>query len=537
MIRVVIFLVFVGVVALGAGWLADRPGGVEIVWLNYRITTSVAVLVASVALIVAAFMVLWSAFAALVRSPGKVSHYFALREITQGQRAITRGLIAIGAGDARGAAKFSGEAKRLAHDNPLTLLLTAQSAQLSGDRAAAEKVFEQMMARPDLKAIGLHGMFVEARRHNDAVAARALAEEAVAAAPSLGWAGQAVLEFRCASGDWSGAIEALDRNKANGLIDKPAHRRLRAVLLTAQAQNVEPHDRDAAKALALEAAKLAPALVPAAAMAGRFHADANDTRKAARVLETAWKANPHPDIAEAYFNLKPGDSVRDKLVRAQKLAKSQPSHQEAILALARVAIDAQAFDAARAALEPLIAAPTQRVALLMAELEEAEHNDVGRARAWTSRAVHAAHDPAWTADGYVSDTWMPVSPATGRLDAFEWKVPIAELPGSMIADDTADTIIDAALEPPMRAPEVVVMPKEPSASVVASMLVQKRRETNKASPETPPAASRRRPAVSPAPVEAVIPLVHAPDDPGPDAADEVGPLAGPQPEGWLKRFT
>ena len=46
MIRVVIFFLFVGMVALGAGWFADRPGGVEIVWLNYRITTSVAVLAA-----------------------------------------------------------------------------------------------------------------------------------------------------------------------------------------------------------------------------------------------------------------------------------------------------------------------------------------------------------------------------------------------------------------------------------------------------------------------------------------------------------
>jgi HemY protein len=527
MIRVVVFLIFVGVVALGAGWLADRPGGVEIVWLSYRITTSVAVLAAAVVLIVAAFMVLWSVASALIRSPGKVSHYFALRRITQGQRAITRGLIAIGAGDVRGAAKFSGEAKRLAHDNPLTLLLTAQSAQLSGDRAAAEKVFEQMMARPDLKAIGLHGMFVEARRHNDPVAARVLAEEAAKAAPSLGWAGQAVLEFRCAAGDWSGAIEALDRNKANGLIDKVMHRRLRAVLLTAQAQNVAPHDRDAARALVLEAVKLAPDLVPAAAMAGRFHADANDTRKASRVLDTAWKANPHLDIAEAYINLKPGDSVRDKLARAQKLVKSQPGNVEGALALARAAIDAQAFDVARNALAPQIAAPTQRVALLMAELEEAEHNDVGRARAWTARAVHAAHDPAWTADGYVSENWMPVSPATGRLDAFEWRVPIAELPGTARPEIEAEPLIDAVPQSAPVMPEIVTMAPEPVAPKV---------ETPKApKPEVKSAPRARR--VEPAavvPAETIIPLVHAPDDPGPDAADDAAPLAGPKPDNGRK---
>jgi HemY protein len=41
------------------------------------------------------------------------------------------------------------------------------------------------------------------------------------------------------------------------------------------------------------------------------------------------------------------------------------------------------------------------------------------------RSVRAPRDPAWTADGIVSDEWEPVSPVTGRLDAFEWKVPVA----------------------------------------------------------------------------------------------------------------
>ena len=64
--------------------------------------------------------------------------------------------------------------------------------------------------------------------------------------------------------------------------------------------------------------------------------------------------------------------------------------------------------------------------MLMAELEQLE-GDEGRAREWMGRALNAARDPAWTADGFVSDRWLPVSPVTGRLDAFQWKVPVAEL--------------------------------------------------------------------------------------------------------------
>ena len=72
-------------------------------------------------------------------------------------------------------------------------------------------------------------------------------------------------------------------------------------------------------------------------------------------------------------------------------AKAQDVTDEQIKA-ARAAIDATEFVRARAALAPFIAAPTQRVAMLMAELERAEHDDDARAREWTLRAVRAAHD-------------------------------------------------------------------------------------------------------------------------------------------------
>ena len=48
-------------------------------------------------------------------------------------------------------------------------------------------------------------------------------------------------------------------------------------------------------------------------------------------------------------------------------------------------------------------------------------------REWLARATRAPRDAAWVADGLVSDHWMPVSPITGRLDAFVWTVPPATL--------------------------------------------------------------------------------------------------------------
>src|SRR5262245_34183261 len=270
MIRIVIFLAVASLLALGAAWIADRPGEVSITWLGWQIETSIMVATVAFLLVVALAVLLWSLVRALWHSPRSVAGFVRHRRRARGDRAVARGLLAVGAGDLRGARKYAAEAGRLKSGEPLTLLLNAQAAQLAGDRPAADQAFRQMAERAETKLLGLRGLFVEARRREDFSAARGFAEEAVRTAPNLVWAGQAALEFRCASGDWNGALEALDRNYRNKLLDKPAYRRQRAVLLVASALALEDHDRDLARERALEAVKLAPTLVPAAELAGRL---------------------------------------------------------------------------------------------------------------------------------------------------------------------------------------------------------------------------------------------------------------------------
>src|SRR5262245_33980299 len=141
MIRVVFFLLLVGVAALGAAWLADRPGDVSIVWLGYRIDTSVMVLAAAILTLVALAILPWSILGALMRSPRVVSRRVRERRVTRGLAAISHGLVAVGAGDAAAARRYAREAGRLAPSDPLALLLAAQSAQMAGDPASAETAF------------------------------------------------------------------------------------------------------------------------------------------------------------------------------------------------------------------------------------------------------------------------------------------------------------------------------------------------------------------------------------------------------------
>ena len=115
--------------------------------------------------------------------------------------------------------------------------------------------------------------------------------------------------------------------------------------------------------------------------------------------------------------------------------------------MARSALEAREFDRAREALAPLTAErPTMRVCLLMSDLEQAEHGSTGRGREWLARATRAPRDPAWIADGVVSDQWAPISPVTGRLDAFVWQAPpdVLVAPELAMSDDVTAELDDHA---------------------------------------------------------------------------------------------
>jgi HemY protein len=525
MIRVVFFLIVVSLLSLGAAWLADRPGDVVVTWQGLRIETSVMVAIAAALAAMAALAIVFGALRAIVRAPTVLAQRRRRRLGIRALEAISNGLIAVGAGDAGAARRLAAEANQIAPREPLALLLTAQSAQLAGDRDGAEQAFQAMANLPETKALGLRGLFIEAHRRDDAISARGYAEEAARTSLALPWARRAVLEFRCAEGDWTGALALLEQSK--DALGKESYRRQRAVLLTARALATAETDRDAAKADALEAVQLAPTLVPAAALAGRRLAEAGELRKAARIVDKAWQANPHPDLADTYAALRFGDAARDRLVRIEGLAKKVPGHIESALALGRAALDAREFGKARAALARYVAAPSRRVALLMAELERAEHNDEGRARVWLSRALSAGPDPAWTADGYVSDRWLPLSPVSGKLDAFEWRLPLAgsvSTPAPMI--EPQEPAVVAAALPDRRDP----VPDVPSAALPAAAV-----EILPApAPTSTPASAAAEP--TPMKADAIIPVVHAPDDPGTETAEETATPPETEVKGWRRLF-
>lgn len=506
MIRMLVFFAVLLALAFGVATLVETPGHVALTYGGLEYKVSLAKAVALLLAVIVAAMVLWAVLRTLFRLPSLITMSNRMRRRAKGYSAVSRGLVSVGVGDRRAAVRFAGEAERFLGREPMTLLLKAQAAQLAGNRDDAEDAFKRMLDNAETRVLGLRGLYVEARR-NGSETARTYAEEAFRISPAAPWAGEAVLEYRTADRNWRGAMAVVDENASRRAIDRDTAKRQKATLLAAEALEMNERAPDEAFAAASEALKANPGLVPAATLVARRHSAKGDYTKAARVLEAAWKQIQHPDLGEAYLAIRHGDSSHDRLKRARALVKLTPGAREGRLTLAQALLDAREFAEARTELEALVLdLPTARVCRLMAELEDKESGNAGMVRKWLARASHAPRDPAWVADGFVSDHWGPVSPVTGRIDAFEWKTP----PQSI--ESTVRASIDADRDEP---PSVVEIAAPPVVMEAAPLPL---------APEpAPPAAA---PAVAttapPAPDALLAPdepppagLPHLPDDPGP----------------------
>jgi len=338
MFRLIIFLLSTLVVAAGLAWLADRPGTLLITWQDYEIETTVFRAVVLLVMLSAVVVAFWSLLRQLWLSPATVGNVLMKRRQKRGLESLSGGMIAVGAGDRALASRYAAQARKSLPNEPLTHVLRAQAAQLSGDKQTARRIFEAMLNAPDTEQLGLRGLFLEAERVGETEAARQFAERAVRLNPKLGWSVEALFDIQCRQADWEGALETLALARRFGHVEKPVADRRRAVLLAGQSQNTEESDPDKALTLALEAHGLAPDLVPAAAVAGRLLAARGNTPRATKIIQRTWVRSSHPELATAYAYARIGDSPRDRLDRIKQLAALTPNSIEGPIAVATAAI-------------------------------------------------------------------------------------------------------------------------------------------------------------------------------------------------------
>lgn len=427
MIRALWFLLKLAIVIAVAIWLVERPGTVSVNWLGYAIETSftVALLIGLAALGVAALG--YRLIRGVLRTPTRLRRHSRARKRERGYRALTQGMVAVAAGDAPTARKMARKADGLLNEPPLTMLLSAQAAQLQGDERAAREYFTAMLDRPETAFLGLRGLLTQAIKSGDRVEALQLARKARALQPNTPWLLGTLYDLEARSGDWASAEGTLQQAIQAGAIPTEDGRRHRTVLLLERSFEAERRGRgDAALSHAQSAHDLMPDYVPAAARLTRLLVAASKLKPAAKVVERTWRQSPHPDLADAYREVLNGYDPLTRVKLFEKLLAQAPNHAESHIALARIALEAKLWGEARAHLNSALAIePSRRLFRLLAELERSERHDEAAARDWMAKAAAAPADPAWTCGSCnaVSHAWGGLCGHCGAFDSLEWKAP------------------------------------------------------------------------------------------------------------------
>jgi HemY protein len=445
LIKVLAFVAAVVALTFGGAWLMEMSGGAVISVAGNEVTLSPLEMTIGFFLLV---LLLWIALKvfgflfAIIRfingDETAVSRFFTRNRERKGYQALTEGMMALASGEGQLALARATQADRYLDRPDLTNVMIAQAAELAGDRKAAESAYKLLLQDEKTRFVGVRGLMKQKLEDGDSETALKLAEKAFQMKPKHAETQDILLRLQAESHDWAGARATLGAKLKTGTLPRDVHRRRDAVLALSQAADLIADESSIEKREAvIEANKLSPDLIPAAAMAARSYIAQGNARNAARVLTKAWSVQPHPDLAAAFAEIVPDESPHARLKRFEALTKLRPEHPETKMLLAELLIAAEDFPAARRALGDLTETePTARNLTLMAAITRGEGGDEAMVRGWLTRALTASRGPQWVCDacGTVHAAWGPVCSNCHGFDTLSWKTPPAAeftLPGGV----------------------------------------------------------------------------------------------------------
>lgn len=434
--KVVMFVLAIAVLAFGASFLSETGAAMRIMVAGWEFTIGPLhavilglLLFALVWVILKIVGFLAATFRFLNGDDTAISRYFDRNRERKGYKALSEGMMALASGEARLALTRAQTAERLLGKPELTTLLVAQAAEASGDRLRATEAYKTLLQDEATRFVGVRGLLQQKLADGDRELALKLAEKAFELRPRHAETQDVLLRLQSDAGDWSGARATLGAKLKAGTLPKDVYRRRDAVLALQQARTVIDDDASIeAREAAIEANRLSPDLIPAAAMAARGYLAKGDKKNAARVLKKAWEAMPHPDLAAAFAEIEPGETPKDRLARFKALTSLRTDSDETKMLLAELLVAAEDFPAARRALGDVTTRhPTQRSLAVLAAIARGEGAEDSAVRAIVAQAIAAPRGPQWCCDKCqtVRPAWHPVCENCGSFDSLSWREPLA----------------------------------------------------------------------------------------------------------------
>ncbi|MBY6066280.1 heme biosynthesis protein HemY [Leisingera aquaemixtae] len=444
LLKILVFVAIVALLAFGGRLLMETSGGMQITVAGTEYTLSalqsviaLGVLVVGVWLFLKLLSLLVATLHFLNGDETALSRYWDKGRERKGYKALADGLMALASGEGRLALAKAARAEKYLQKPELTDLLVAQAAEMSGDTHKAAEAYKRLLANQPTRFVGVRGIMKQKLSEGDTETARQLAEKALALRPKHEEVQDTLLRLQAQAEDWAGARKTLSTKLKTGTLPRDVFKRRDAVLALSASKGILDEGATVEQQeQAIEANRLSPDLVPAAAMAARAYIAKGKKRPAVRLLKKTWESQPHPDLAHAFAEIEPEETAAERVQRFDQLARIKPLNDETRLVMAELNIVAEDFPEARRWLHDLAKrAPDARALTLMAAIERGEGAGDKVVQGWLAKALTAPRGPQWVCDScnHIHAEWAPVCEHCSSFDTLSWKRPETPEVASMAA--------------------------------------------------------------------------------------------------------
>ena len=446
MIRAFWFAIQIAIVVYAAMWVADRPGTFHIQWLGYEVEAHIGVLLGCLLLLLLFTMVVYRVVLKIISIPAVLRKKTEKRRDEKGLQALTLGLSAVAAGDAKLANYQSYRAQKLLSDQQgLSILLAAQAARLNGDEVAANKAFRRLLENKDTAFLGLRGLLLDALQNNRGADAEKIARKALDMYPKQPWLLRTVFDLEIRKKDWAKAEDILKQARKVKAFSIAECNSMAAAFHMQYAADTSDQ---AAKIKHYAAAlKSDAAFTPAAIALASKYIDLGKIAKARGVIEKTWKIAPHPDLSALWRDCSPyktgKDSVNKRFKHWEKLVSLNPSSYESQISAADAAVNEGLWEHARQYLEAAQKIDqTARLYQIWARMEEGLGNSEA-AYDYFERAANAKPDKIWvcTQTGNIYTEWQVLAPPHGAFNTIIWGVPQGNFGGFALSSQPENEIL------------------------------------------------------------------------------------------------
>ena len=431
MARFVLFLILLVPLTAVGNWLVAHPGNIRIDWLGYEIemATGFAVVLLSVVLVLLVLLALglWQ----LATWPERRRARRRYRTVSRGLQHLTQGMTALALGHEDSAESALRKARATLPGEPLPTLLTAQLLQRQGRHEEARGQFRRLLAHPSTATLATHRLIEQHVSRREWAEAEALAAEAQRDTPRDRWLALTRIDLEARLGNTAG-MKALTEgwHWQSPLSRDERHRYAAMAYLLSAGAAAGPQ---AQLADLRHAHSYAPDFLPAALAYAEALSEAQDYKRARKVLLTAWEAQPvQALIAPIMKALGPSTPRQQK--RLLKPFLQQEAAAAHLLAAHQALEEGDFVQVKASAAQALALEESKDGCALMAEAEK-QLSGPEAATVWFARGMDAPRDNGWICHrcGHAHVAWQTHCGGCDTFDTLRYERPEARVTSVEVA--------------------------------------------------------------------------------------------------------